>query len=208
MRAPRVLLCLLPCCTVVTGFDGYDPVPRFQPVIVSGNVDGLDPSKTVTLRLNGESPLDVGNGAFVFPPVLALGAQYLVTVQPDASDFVCSVDHPSGVATRDVANVAVHCVSADATLSSLALSGVPLVPAFAPGLFDYAVTARPHLPGLSAATTTVAATAAHAGANVGVAPSSPVAFTAGTNVPIVVTVTAADGKHSATYTVTVTGTYA
>ena len=86
--------------------------------------------------------------------------------------------------------------SNDATLSSLMLSGVTLMPAFASGTMNYTATVASDV-----AMTTVTAMPMHPGATV--SGTGAVNLAAGDNV-IRVTVTAEDGTTSQTYTVTVT----
>ena len=93
---------------------------------------------------------------------------------------------------------------ADATLSSLTLSGITLVPAFAPGTTAYAATT-------SLSSTTVTATASQSGANMDIDPDDAdtnmtdhdVNLAEGDTV-ITVTVISTNGDSTRTYTVTVT----
>ena len=95
------------------------------------------------------------------------------------------------------ATVTINSISHDATLASLSLSGIDI------GAFSGTVTSYTANVGHAVETTTVTATARHAGATVTVDPGAEAALAEGPN-EIVVRVTAEDGVTTRTYTVTVT----
>jgi hypothetical protein len=173
---------------------------------VGGTVDGLEGASKVTLLLNGASPISVGNGSFSFHAGIADG-QYIVTVQ-DAQGHVCSTERGGGTVTgKDVTDVAVHCLSTDATLKDLSLSAAPLSPAFNGATAAYTAGIRMAGP-LNPVSTTVTATSDSPSARITVGgvsvpsgtPSAPISLGAGPH-PIDVAVTAGDGKTQVHYAI-------
>ena len=217
LLASLLLLTLTLSCGIVVSFDGYGTndksdaaAPPAPPSYsVGGTAAGLEGMK-VTLLL-GDTRLEVGDGLFVFAPVLADGARYGVTVLANPPGHACSVEGGTGtIAGANVTTVAIRCPSTDATLADLTLSAAPLAPGFTPATLAYSTRLRS--PGvLSEPRTTVKATAAHPGARITVAggvvasgvSSAPISLKAGPN-PIDVTVTAADQRTLTRYTVVIT----
>jgi hypothetical protein len=183
---------------------------------IAGIVSGLPATATVTLSLNGGSPLDAKDGAFVFPVMLLSGQSYTVTAKSNAAGYTCLVANGSGtIAMTAVANVAVTCTSNDATLSSLTVSTSPLTPVFAPQTAAYTAAIRTAYPFgymSTPAPTTITATPNDPGATItvnGVAtkastPSAPITVNAGTNA-IDVTVTASDKTTQKHYAIAAAG---
>jgi hypothetical protein len=109
---------------------------------ISGSASGVPMGKTVTLTLNGTSPLMVGNGAFSFPTLFAAGQTYVVAINQAPAGVTCKLTNAMGAfSTSSVTNVALACVSTDATLSALAVSRGTLTPAFSPTTLSYTVAA-------------------------------------------------------------------
>ncbi len=86
-----------------------DVVPTYT---VGGNVSGLT-GTGLALQNNGADTLSVtADGAFTFATELADGSAYAVTVSSQPTGQNCSVSNGSGtIATADVTNVAVTCVT-------------------------------------------------------------------------------------------------
>ncbi len=190
-------------CGLVTSFGDYDtsdPANRIGeagangdasgPTFgVSGVLDGLDPSKKVTLLLNGTNAVTVPNGHFAFPAVAADGATYGVTVKSDPA-WACSVANGTGtIAGKDVTSVAVRCLSTDATLGGLSVSAGSLVPAFNSAVRSYSITTPTKL--VPIATSSVTAIPSSPSARVTISPGSPFTVVPGADA-IDVLVTPAD----------------
>jgi len=89
-----------------------DVAPTYS---VGGTVSGLDcggPPGCLWLENNGVDDLYPSNGSFTFGTELADGSGYSVTVAGKPGDQTCTVTNGSGtIATADVTNVAVTCVT-------------------------------------------------------------------------------------------------
>jgi 6-phosphogluconolactonase (cycloisomerase 2 family) len=85
------------------------------PYSVGGSVQGLAPGSSVSLAINGGSPLVVNaNASFTFPDPLPSGTAYTVAVQshPSFPSQACAVANGAGtVGAAVVTNVAVTCVT-------------------------------------------------------------------------------------------------
>lgn len=217
-----VLLSLLGCGGAVAPADGSNgpadaaaQTDAATPPLyaITGAATGLDGS-SVTLLNNGTTAIDVpGDGPFSFPREFVDGAPYVITILKEPAGHMCSLEHEIGhVAGADVTGVVVNCRSSDASLVALSLSGAPLSPTFAPSTLSYTAVAT--MPLLSTGLITLIPTARDPGAQITVAgtpvlsatPSAQIPLTLAPN-PIDVSVTAADGKTQAHYTVIVTGAF-
>jgi len=77
---------------------------------IGGTLSGLPAASNVSLQLNGDTPLLLGNnGAFVFSAALTYGVDYVVTVSVAPKNYVCAVQNGSGTITMTVTNVVVSC---------------------------------------------------------------------------------------------------
>ena len=77
---------------------------------VGGAVSGL--TGTLVLQNNGGDDLTVTrNGGFTFPTLVAQGSSYGVTVLTQPANQLCTVTNGIGVATANVSNVSVTCVT-------------------------------------------------------------------------------------------------
>jgi hypothetical protein len=76
---------------------------------IGGQVTGLQ--GTVTLNLNGGSPLSIGiKGPFVFPTSVSFGGNYSVTVATQPASQTCVVSEATGTSvTANVTNIGVSC---------------------------------------------------------------------------------------------------
>jgi trimeric autotransporter adhesin len=202
-------------CGLLASFDEY----RTQRVFaVAGTVAELEGAR-VTLLLNGGAPLDVGDGPFSFPAVVADGTGWSVTVREQPARHRCTVTPEFGTMTGgDVTDVVVRCPANDPTLALLGVAldkpapwTAALSPTFAPTTMDYRT--EPLLVPLLAPhpEVTVTATGAHAGSTITLASAPPTLGIAGLSFPAAVgaqrfeiSSRAADGT-SATYTLTVDG---
>ena len=120
-----------------------------------------------------------------------------VSLSEGSNEITVTVTAEDGLTTRAyTVTVTREAASDDATLSALSLSGIDI------GTFSSTVTAYTAEAGNGVAATTVTATASHSDASVSIAPGSEVSLSEGSN-EITVTVTAADGLTTKTYTVTV-----
>jgi large repetitive protein len=83
---------------------------------IGGNATGLQ--GTVTLNLNGGSPLSIGsNGSFTFATPVSFGGNYSVTVATQPVGQSCSVSNGSGsLLTNNVQNISISCVPNTFTL--------------------------------------------------------------------------------------------
>ena len=100
-------------CGVVVSFGDYnttDPGASIAPLFaVNGTVDGLGTAQA-TLVVNGANPVDVHDGPFVVPNVVADGAPYAITVQTAPAWHTCVVTNGTGtIAGADATGVVVHC---------------------------------------------------------------------------------------------------
>ena len=151
-----------------------------------------DPDATVSIGPTDADPNTAGHQVS-----LAAGSTTTVAVAVTAAD---------GQATETYAVAVARASSADATLSSLSLSGVDF------GVFDPSTTDYAASVGHAVESTTVTATATDAEATVSIAPADADAVAAGHQVSlaaesetrVAVTVTAADGGATETYAVAVT----
>ncbi len=77
---------------------------------IGGNVSGLQ--GTVTLSLNGGSPLSIGsNGSFTFASPISFGGSYSVAVATQPAGQSCSVSNGSGrLVSANVQNISISCV--------------------------------------------------------------------------------------------------
>ena len=80
---------------------------------VTGIVTGLQSGASLTLQVNGQSPLTVtANGGFRFAASFASGANYQVTVSAQPAAEICSVANGAGtVVTTNVTNIQVACTT-------------------------------------------------------------------------------------------------
>jgi hypothetical protein len=200
-------------CALVVSFDDYGRGHgRADAAVhgIAGTVDGLR-GATVTLRV-GAIVLEVGDGPFLIQAGVPEGAPYAVTVVAVPKGHACTVESGAGVIEgSDVHGVLVHCPSNIATLSTLSVSAAALSPPFQPGTLDYAALSTASLVAASAPTsTTVTASTLDDRARItidGVSVPSGATSTviSLSTVPKVVdvSVTAADGRTQAHYTVVV-----
>ena len=101
---------------------------------VGGALKGLAAGASVSLTLNGGTPLTLGaDGAFAFPSAVASGAGYSVSVQTQPTNpwQTCTVSNGSGmIAGGNVGNVAINCTTnayaIGGTISGLTGSGLVL----------------------------------------------------------------------------------
>jgi uncharacterized repeat protein (TIGR01451 family) len=97
--------------------------------LIRGTVSGLAPGASLTLQNNGGADLTLdADGSFVFlVPRFSSDRTYLVSVSAQPVGQTCTVSNGAGIATNDVNNVAVNCVSSTysigGTLSGLAVGG-------------------------------------------------------------------------------------
>lgn len=143
------------------------------------------------------SATDAAGKALVATPSVASGSTFPVgttTVNVNTVDAAGQTGSASFTVTVNA--------STDATLSSLAVSGASLVPAFDPNTTSYTATV-----GNAVSTATISAPASFSGATVQQTPANPVALNVGGN-NISVLVTAQDGSTTKTYTVNVKRTVA
>lgn len=97
-------LLVVSSCALVLSFDDREHAPRS----LEGTVSGLEDA-TVVLALDDER-LDAGNGPFTFPPILAYGSTYSLTIAAQPREHHCSIRGGQGdVAGYDVAGVEVRC---------------------------------------------------------------------------------------------------
>ncbi|MCB1627626.1 MAG: FG-GAP repeat protein, partial [Xanthomonadales bacterium] len=95
---------------------------------IGGTVSGLDPGRNITLRLPNATVVVNSNGPFSFPgQPISHGFPYSVTVQTQPVGQLCMVSNGSGVATGDVTDLIVDCItnrySIGGTLFGLAAGG-------------------------------------------------------------------------------------
>jgi hypothetical protein len=185
-----------------TGASAVPPPPLYG---VRGRVSGLG-KETLALALAG-THLDVGEGAFAFPALLADGERFEVTVVAQPFAHVCTVVGGSDtIAGADAEGIVVNCKPGGPQLSELVVDGVSLMPAFAPVTLAYTGTAPS-----STSSRSVTATAAYQGSTIEIN-GQPALSGASTTVsvsPLAVTntvfvdVTAADAKTKARYKVVI-----
>jgi len=171
---------------------------------IGGTVAGL--AGVLVLANGAEEVTLTGNGSFTFPTAVPDGTSYDVQIVSKPPDQVCEVQQGAGVvAGADVTDVAVTCVSDDASLADLTVTPGTLSPAFSPAttsytvdvpLFVQAVTITPTVAD-PAATVQVDGTIVDSGS-----PSEPLPLNLGANV-FPVTVIAESGTIE-DYTVVVT----
>ena len=223
-----LLVACVSSCGIVVSFDEFNTkkravtadggdAPPISPTLyaVRGVVTGLDASAKATLVMNGTS-LEVGDGPFTFPPSLADGLAYVVTVRSNPSGRACSVANGAGtIAGHDAVGVLVSCLSTDATLQDLAISGAALSPAFGATRLSYVAKVRAlGLFAIGLPTTTITATTTHPGARIRIGaasvgsgtPTAPIALKKSGVLPVDIVVTAADGKTTVRYTVVLSAT--
>jgi alpha-tubulin suppressor-like RCC1 family protein len=98
---------------------------------IGGSVSGLGVGKTVVLQNSaGGNVTANANGAFTFASPVGTGAAYAVTVQTQPAGQICSVANGSGIASSNVTNVAVTCVTqvtVGGTVSGLASTATLVV---------------------------------------------------------------------------------
>lgn len=198
---------LATACGLATSFDEYDTstvVARFK---VRVAVDGLENGATVTLAVNGEPPVVVGNGSVELASLLRDGASYSVT----ASGPLHMCPTQSGTVKAADVDVHMHCLSSNTTLVSLGLATGTVVQSVPPP-YAAGATFRVALPLLTAgATLTAKASSPSAKITVGsaVVPDAGLAIdVARRPLPIEVKVVAASGD-AASYVLLVdtTSTY-
>ena len=204
----------LAACSLSNSLAGYsdgDAGPSATMFAVGGTIEGLEGS-SATLVLNGDRSIIAGDGAFAFQDALADGADYAVTVLENPSGHVCTIERAVGrIARANVADIAVHCPSTDASLTSLTVSGASLSPAFDPTKLAYAAGPLTVPTLFSLGEASITATSPHAGVQITIAgkPASSgvaknIAVATGPNA-IDVDVVAADGKTRQTYSIALSG---
>lgn len=214
-----VFACAVLSCGVVVSFDDYGVTAHAVTpeagvlFAVGGTVSGLE-TERATLVLAGTT-LDVGDGPFTFPATLADGIDFEVTIRSPAQ-HVCSISNARGrIVSADAKDVAVICVSRDATLAGLTVSPGALSLPFAPGTLSYrarvrARNSRPGGPATAPPPSIVTATASKANAQVSIGghPSTkgtstePVTLGLGANPSVDITVTAPDDNTLLRYALT------
>jgi hypothetical protein len=108
-------LALLPAlglasCAIAVSFDDYGVTDRARAPLytVGGTISGLDGTRT-TLFL-GSLSLDVDDGTFTFPRLVADGIQWVVTAA-DTESRTCSVANGEGtISHADATGVLVTCI--------------------------------------------------------------------------------------------------
>lgn len=97
---------------------------------VGGNVSGL--SGTVVLQNNLTDSLTISaNGTFTFTTLLAVNANYSITVLTQPTSQTCTVSNATGsIVNTNIVNVSVTCASNSNTLSALSVSAGVLNPVF------------------------------------------------------------------------------
>jgi len=172
--------------------DAGSPAPSFA---LSGYVVGLR-GGAVTLENGADRTVVAADGAFTFAARLPDGVAYAVTTLASPPGQRCVVAHGAGVvAGADVVDVAVTCLSTDATLRSLSIAPGAIGPAFAPDVTSYTAPTFPsYLPAVTLrAVPSDAAAVVHVG-DADVAPGAPVDVALGPGPAVIaVTVTAASG---------------
>lgn len=138
------LLFLMSSCFAVVSFDAYDTTEDAKATTrarykVVGTVEGLDPGARVSLSLNGGTAVEVGNEPFELSNAVQDGEAYALVVTQ--ATHACTATPASGVIAAADVQIAVHCLSDDATLSSLTVArgsepGV-LAPSFDPAVAAY-----------------------------------------------------------------------
>ena len=147
---------------------------------------------------NGISTTTVTASASHSGATVAISPRSPVSLAEGANEIAVTVTAEDGLTTRTyTVTVTREAAADDATLSALSLSGIDI------GTFSSTVSSYSASVGNEVETTTVTATANHAGATVAISPASPVSLVEGAN-EITVTVTAEDGATTSSYTVTVT----
>ncbi|MEA2753213.1 MAG: trimeric autotransporter adhesin [Myxococcales bacterium] len=120
MLAATALFSLVGACGVFVSFDygvSGKEAPDSGLFAVGGTVSGLGHSR-VTLVLNGDRRLTVGDGLFTFPAAGADGATFSVTVPEPPFSHPCSLDHAAGtIAGKDEDGIAVSCPSNNAQIA-------------------------------------------------------------------------------------------
>jgi hypothetical protein len=100
-------------CAATVSFDDYgtEAKPKGAKVLfaVRGNITGLGETRA-TLYL-GNLSLDVGDGPFAFPPVIANGIHWVVTVEPPATRACFVLGNEGTIAGADAAAVSITCVA-------------------------------------------------------------------------------------------------
>ena len=198
---------------VPDGHDGSSPFDlsvRFSEELATASRSKVSSAISVSGATRGRVSR-VGDTRELFTFALTPSGNGDVTVRFRASsgcsrlNSICTADGRALSNTLSVTVESLDAASTDATLSSLALSGVD-IGTFAAGTKSYTANV-----GNAIASTQVTATANHSGASVTIADgdgstdgtSRTVSLDEGTNT-ITVTVTAEDGETTANYTVTVT----
>lgn len=83
-----------------------------NPVTIGGSLSGLDAGRSIRLQNNGRNDLVLtANGAFVFSAPIGEGEAYQVTITTQPGGQTCTVNNGSGVATTNVTDVSVSCVT-------------------------------------------------------------------------------------------------
>lgn len=86
---------------------------------IGGVVSGLSGNGLVLQKNGGDDISISANGPFAFSSQLDSGATYAVTVSSQPSGQSCMVGNGSGVATADVSNVSIDCVSLTHTVGGV-----------------------------------------------------------------------------------------
>ncbi|MDB4937959.1 MAG: Integrin alpha beta-propellor repeat protein [Labilithrix sp.] len=207
---------------VERGTDSSSPIAPFDaaetapPILygVRGVVSGLD-GLLVTIGVEVNQPLKVGDGPFTLPPALLDGASFVLTVLAQPQGRVCYVEHASGVISgADAVGVEVNCQPAVAQLISVCIptseplpcpaTNRPLVPAFTPEIYEYSIVFPSSVFAFS-----VSAKAVQLGSKVTISGPAPPGVANGYFYPSVgpnlltIDVTAPDGFTHAAYHITV-----
>lgn len=100
---------LLGCGGGSGGSSGGGVAPQYT---IGGNVTGLTNFKSLTLKNNGVDDLVISaDGSFNFTTAITSNAAYLVTVSTQPLGMQCSVLNGTGIASANVTNIAVSCIS-------------------------------------------------------------------------------------------------
>ena len=104
---PRLALVALALSLASCGGGGGGGTTRYS---VGGVVSGL--VGTLVLQNNGGDNLTVTrNGGFTFPTLVPQGSSYRITVSTQPANQLCTVANGTGIASANVSNVSVTCVS-------------------------------------------------------------------------------------------------
>lgn len=121
-REPAIILAML--CLGACGGGGGSGGQEPSGYTVGGTISGLNAGNSVTLASGTNSVTASANGPFLLSGTVTKGSSYAVTVVTQPTGQTCTANDASGVASSNVTNVSVSCVTNSYSVGGV-ITGLP-----------------------------------------------------------------------------------